>query len=62
MISDGENTVEISFDSFLSKTYMTNGKTVKIGYTEIALKNMTISIQWKVLLEDLTGMTDTVMQ
>jgi hypothetical protein len=62
LITDGVNTVEISFEAFLSKTYRTDGKSVKIGYTKVAFKNMTISIQWKVLLEDLTGMTETVLQ
>jgi hypothetical protein len=61
-ITDGRAQVELSFNSFLSKTYLTKDGKMKIGYTELSLNNLSVAIQWKVILEPLSRMTDDSLQ
>jgi hypothetical protein len=62
LITDGRAMVEMSFDSFLSRTYITKDGKMKIGYTELSLNNLSIAIQWKVILEPLSRMADESIQ
>jgi len=62
LITDGRTLVELSFDSFLSRTYTTKDGKMKIGYTELSLSNLSVAIQWKVILEPLSRMTDDYIQ
>jgi len=58
LVSDGTNSVEYSMSTFLSKSYRVVGKHVKFGSKRLKLSNLSISVGFKFLIEDLSPMTE----
>jgi len=59
-ISDDQQFLELPFEVFLSKTYQIENKMLKIGLKKLNLEKLTITIQWKVIVEDLDCITQSL--
>jgi hypothetical protein len=59
LVSDGTDSVEYDMSTFLSRSYRVVGKKVRFGSKKLVLSKLSISIGFKILLEDLSPITDT---
>jgi len=58
-ISDGSETVEYNLDTFLSKDYRTDCKTIRFGGKQMAIAKLTIKVGFKVIFENIQALTET---
>jgi hypothetical protein len=58
-ITDGVKSVEFEASVFLSKTYVIKNDSIKFGSVAIKLKSLSINVGWKILVEDVTCMTES---
>jgi hypothetical protein len=60
-VSDGVESVEYTLSTFLSRSYRVVGKNVRFGSKKLKIANLSVSVGVKILLEDLTSMTEPVL-
>jgi len=53
LITDGVETLEYTLETFLSKDYRTDGKTIRFGGKRIAISDLSITIGFKVIFENI---------
>jgi hypothetical protein len=56
-ISDDSQSVEYNLDTFMSKTYRTDGKIIKFGVKRFSINSLRFTVGWKIMVEDITPTT-----
>jgi hypothetical protein len=58
LVTDGTESVEYDMTTFMSRAYRVVGKNVRFGSKKLKLSKLSVSIGFKLLLEDLQLITD----
>jgi hypothetical protein len=58
MLNDRASLVELELSVFLGREYPINGDTLRIGSSNLNIKDLVITVGFKLKVEDLTDITD----
>jgi hypothetical protein len=61
LISDGVSSTEMKFEVFISKSYSIRDGKIRVGSMGFNLTSLSLALQWKVIFEDLSGITESVV-